>query len=113
MNIESGQEQVAIITLMDIYGISTILQSILPHVQDRKLSLSIALSALHLDRELWIRSLPIMEINPETDLNLMAFNIAEGIDVVINRMKMENGYIVPRFGALPLEIGDNLDGLLE
>jgi len=107
MNITSGKERAVIITLMDIYGVSTILQSIFPHVVGQTMSIAIALSALALDKELWIRSLPIMKIDPETDLNLMAFNISEGIDVLINRMKIENGYIVPKYGAL--YVGDDLD----
>ena len=113
MNIISGKERVVIITLMDTYGVSTILQSIFPYIKDQGLSVSVAQSALGLDKELWVRSLPIVEIDPETDPNLMAFNILGGIDVLINRMKIEGEYIVPRFGALPLEIGDNLDSFPE
>ncbi len=113
MNIIIGKERAVIITLMDTYGVSTILQSIFPYVTDANLSASVASSALVLDKELWVRSLPIMEVDPETDLNIMAFNVAEGIDVMINRMKMENGYIVPRFGAMPLEVGDPLHAFPE
>jgi len=101
MNITQGKQRAVILGLMETYGVSTILQNILPYTSDPDLSLSIALSALDLDRELWIRSQPILVPDPETDINQMAFEITGGLNVIINRARMEGDSIVPRFG-IPL-----------